>query len=246
MRFVKLPNPKALRVFVGALAIGFAILLYHLANTPLSQSRPTSPRPHSPEIDEPGSKGAPTHNASTVSQSGTERNAVRPLSANDTQLIDVRTNALREKLASIERAHFRLKSKREVKYYTIAAGVVTPPSPDEMEDIYREITKGLESFNGNEALESKYRKSAERLLREYTHYRKPYKVLIGYIGKTGPGTFIELYADDEDSRLPDEEGHWRIDTDTDHYRMDEQWGKEGSWTAKRYGSLISVDDLMAK
>lgn len=193
----------------------------------------------------PGAQLVSTSSESLPASSATPppaKRVVKKLSKREDDLIEAKLASLQSRLSELERARFSVVYEKDFPDRTMTAAVITEPSVAEFDTVYDEFFRGSVGGESNPELDEVFRARAHRLVASFRDYPKPFKVLIVYAAhKSTASTFIELFADDPKSKLPNEDGYWKIVPEEDFYSMDERWGQPDSWAGKRYSHLFALD-----
>jgi len=149
--------------------------------------------------------------------------------------------ATRKQFEEIERKRAKVLQELQTASGTTTVVTIQAPTPEDLEAYGYRLTSTIGGFEGSEADENVLRTQAHELMKEFTDYPLPLKVLHLSASPDGKmASFIERFASSEDSAKVDEATS-SFTSESDEYCRDDDWNRKNSWAKRRYNYLFSIE-----
>jgi hypothetical protein len=236
-------RPKLFVLGITLLMIGASVLLSRRSNqSALTQSEPaiiqSEPLPSATPVEKPGE---------VVTKRGVHmsHNRAKPqptpgmIDEREKKIIDESLVKIETKLKVFEKVNSAIVYDRNFPISHITIIKITPPSADQMAEIYADLSKSLEYLPKNSAIEQVLRSRGTRLINDYISFPKEMKMLRILSRNDGSyDSLTEHYVNDEALVMQGEDGGYNVPLPM---HIDEHLSDSGSWAAKRYSHLIAVN-----
>jgi hypothetical protein len=149
--------------------------------------------------------------------------------------------AARKQFEEIERKRAKVLQEFRTASDTTTVVTIQVPTREDLEAYGISLTSTIDGFEGSEADENILRTKAHELMKEFTDYPLPLKVLHLSASPDGKmASFIERFARSEDSLKVDEVTS-SFTSESDEYCRDDDWNQKDSWARRRYNYLFSIE-----